>query len=141
MTATTPPTVTASIRSDDGKSRGVFDAAPYLATATDARIRVLACRGWGKCDAADEVAYSLGNDDAVRAVFSHVRGVGPAGADDRIIGFEVVVNEQEGMSWLRLHRWYLYLELYHLTEEARAVKARRPIRPELARALAAMADE
>ncbi len=127
------PPVKGQVSSDDDVRHATFDAAPWLAQASDQDIRALAACGWGGDYPADAVAeWSSRHSPDVHRLFcclNDANGIREAGGLDPI-GFECHVDEGEALAWLKEHRPALHAEL------ARASWAEREDRgggPELCR--------
>ena len=91
--------VAAEIILDDGHGQESFDATPFLRDADIEDIKELAECGWRGDYAADEVAWfvrELPGYEDVDALMTRMQKRG--------WGFEVVINEEQAMAWLAMHR-------------------------------------
>lgn len=109
--------IRAEAHSDDYAVEVAFDAEPWFAAASDEEIRDLATEGpgWGASYAADEVARELASSNRdLEMLFwylDHLSGT------QRACGFEVYINEQDALLWLRENRPHLYAEFTEDKEE------------------------
>jgi hypothetical protein len=94
--------ITARIHDDAYNAQGTFDATPWFERATSKEITELADCDWGGDYPADAIAYALEEtSEVVRSVFLFTHGSRVASEPN---GFEVYVDREEALSWLRLHR-------------------------------------
>jgi hypothetical protein len=97
--------VGAEMHSDDHRRNVDFDAAPWLLRASDEQILALAAIGWRGDYAADAVADgSRASNADVESVFSYVEF-----SDG--MGFEVSVEEEDAMLFLRAFRYPLFVQV------------------------------
>lgn len=91
--------------SDDFKTQVVFDARPFLASATESELRDLRDIDWRGDYAADAVyhaAEAAGDSQAGQlASYLATRPIMPNGDT---VGFEVVCDEESMMAWLKAYR-------------------------------------
>jgi hypothetical protein len=93
-------TVRAEVHSDDYAATAKFDAAPWLAQASDGEIEMLICCDFGGDYAADAVAlWTRNHNDGVEGVFQY----------DELArtGFECHVNDEDATAWIAENRPHL----------------------------------
>jgi methionyl-tRNA synthetase len=88
--------------SDDYFVNLEFDASEYFQDAEIGDLIELSHHDWKHCQAADEIAYFYGQDNAHR-LFEYLENR-PLMPDGDPVGFECEVNPAEAMAWLRRHR-------------------------------------
>ena len=95
--------ITAETHSDDRAVEVNFDATPYFQKAPDEDLaRLIEC-GFAGDQAADQVAIGLADSNPeIGAMFAYLEARNKASR--KSIGFEVSVNEDEALTWLRQHR-------------------------------------
>ncbi len=104
------PIVVAVVRADGSNIEVEFDAARWLSQATDDDICELARESWCKCWKADEIAhYEASGNAQVGALLD--------GAD----GFEVWVDEDEAIAWVKVNRSALHERLAADTNDVRTM--------------------
>lgn len=108
-----PATVTAEIHSDDHRAQTDFDAARWMLKASDDEILALASIKWSGDQEADVVAEeSRAWNTDVNAVFTYLESLSDIQSDfDDAVGFEVSVDEDEALRFLRAFRYPLYVKL------------------------------
>ena len=110
------PPVSAEFYSDDHKAEAKFDAAAWLAHASDDEIIKVAHSGWGESYETDTIAEFMADRDAgVANVYAYLEFTGthkitmPYSNDP--IGSTCRVDETEALAWLRENRAHIYEEL------------------------------
>jgi hypothetical protein len=92
--------VRAEVHSDDYAAKATFDAAPWLAQASDYEIEMLIRCDFGGDQASDAVAlWTRDRSDSVDGVFRY----------DELArtGFECHVNRDDAMAWIKANRSHL----------------------------------
>jgi hypothetical protein len=115
------PPIKARVRSDDDVRDVSFDAAPWLAQASDHEIRTLAASGWGGAYPALGVAdWSAGHDRAVARMLRCLDRENEArdASGLSFIGLECHVDQGEALAWLKEHRPHLHAALAAATPAA-----------------------
>lgn len=99
--------ISATFASDDGRHKFVFDATPYFERATDDDITDLHKIGWGGDYAADNVAWSLAEENPeILAALDYCQ--------ENDVGFEVHIKGHQAMIWLADTKPALYAVLDNL---------------------------
>lgn len=97
--------VSAEIHSDDHVFTANFCATEFFEHASEPELLALAECGWRGDYAADAVALFMEDKDTeVAFVLASVRERQDAGFDGDYSGFEVSVDEEEAMAWLKAKR-------------------------------------
>jgi hypothetical protein len=111
-------TISAECHSDDHRAEVDFDATRWFVQASDKEILALAACGWGRDEAADEVAqYMQSHDEEVRCMFAYLEGANRVrGIYEDMIGFEVSVVEDDALKYCRAFRYPLFVKLMLLRE-------------------------
>lgn len=108
-----PAEVRAEVHSDDRRAETNFDAATWMLKASDDEILALASIDWSGDEAADVVAEASRSWDAeVEAIFTYLEAANHVRSDfDDTIGFEVSVNEEDALRFLRAFRYSLFVKV------------------------------
>lgn len=98
-----PPVIKAETHTDDHAIKVEFDATPYFRQAPEEDLaRLIEC-GFAGDQPADWVAQGLAeNNPEVGAMFTYLEARNRASR--KSIGFEVSVDEEQALAWLREHR-------------------------------------
>ena len=100
--------VSAEVHSDDLTHEVTFDAAPYLAQASDKEIKELSACGWGGDLPADEVAeFFQGKNREIDALFEHLHSVRDLRSHKDMCGFECHVDKESAIAWIQANRPHL----------------------------------
>lgn len=99
------PEASANAWSDDFKIEVTFDARHYLAKATEKELLELEGIDWRGDYAADDVYLSAtaGGDEDARKLETYL-AKSPVMPNGDQVGFEVEVDQDEAMAWLKEHR-------------------------------------
>ncbi|WP_087864072.1 hypothetical protein [Comamonas thiooxydans] len=99
------PAVMTKLTSDDGVAKAEFNAALWFYQASVEDLVELQQCGWN-CDyPADAIAHFFEVKlNEVGNVFGHINRVNQDSFDDRMTGFQVVVDAQAAKAWLAVHR-------------------------------------
>lgn len=101
------------IYSDDRIIDRMADIRPYLIAAQSGEIEELEADDWQFCEAADRIAYALEQegDPSALALF-HYLGLNPTMSfTNDTVGFAVRADREEALSWIRMNRTDLELDL------------------------------
>lgn len=110
------PLIAAVIHSDDHGRKSSFQANRWFSTATDEEIRELAAIGWGYDLEADRIGYFMEAIDLeVEKVLEYCREA--TGTSREPIGFEVSVDKDQAMAWLRVHKPELWKTILAAEEQ------------------------
>jgi len=98
-----PVFVRVKVHSDDYRKEVTIDGAQWLASASPDEIDGLAAEGWGYSQAADSVAIDSTDNPKVAEVLDYCQLAG--------VGFEVDVNQDEALDWLKANRPTVWEEI------------------------------
>jgi hypothetical protein len=116
------PRVTAKFYSDDHNAEAEFDAAPWLAQASDDAIREVAGDGWGASFSTDAIAeFMSDHDPGVSRVYeylgiTHEYNIKMPYSKESV-GSTCRVDEDEALAWLKENKLHIYEELTADREE------------------------
>ncbi|WP_415913353.1 hypothetical protein [Neptuniibacter sp. QD37_11] len=110
--------IPAKVWADSHESSAEFDALPWFKQASDKEIKDLANIHWREDFAADAVAeYMIPHDKGVADVFGFANRVHGTPAYKDRDGFEVSVDSEAALAWLKTNRFTVYLDVADIDPE------------------------
>lgn len=99
-----PGKIEARAWSDDQRIIVDFNAAPWFYMAKPNEVVKLAESGWSRSEPADQVALGMKKfNDKIDFLFKYIERVDRHVVHGDTVGFEVEVNEEQAMAWMKEH--------------------------------------